>query len=155
MGGRFLVWWEIKIQDDIDKKCKIVSSWYKFTISLKKQFYPLGYMQQAIMDWKNLIQGKVQNVQECTQVFRKKSLALGIQLYTQETLLKYIGGFHAYLRNSTLMFNPSNFDEVCVQETHIEIGGRNIDFRLTSEVPPTKSKRNGKEKRVATMKKEE
>ena len=67
------------------------------------------------MDCKNLSQGRGQSVQEYTQMFRKKALSLGIPLYTQETLLKYIGGLHVYLRHSILMFNPSNFDEVCVQ----------------------------------------
>ena len=51
-------------------------------------------MQQAIMDWQNLRQKKGQSVQEYTQEFRKKALALGIPLYTQETLLKFIGGLH-------------------------------------------------------------
>lgn len=71
-------------------------------------------MQQAIMDWQNIQQKKGQSVQEYTQEFRKKSLALGIPLYTQETLLKFIGGLHLYLRYKILMFNPKNLDEVCV-----------------------------------------
>ena len=58
MGGTTLVLWESKIQDDLAKKGKIISSWYKFIAALKKQFYPLGYMQQAIMDWKNLRKGR-------------------------------------------------------------------------------------------------
>ena len=53
------------------------------------------------------------------------------------------------------MFNPSIFDEVCVQVTHIELGGRNIVFGLTKEVPPIEIKRKGKQKKVATVKKEE
>ena len=53
------------------------------------------------------------------------------------------------------MFNPSNFDEVCVQTTHIELGGRNIVFKLTKEVPPTEIKRKGKEKKAVTLKQEE
>ena len=83
MGGTTLVWWESKIQDDLAKKGKIISSWYEFMVSLKKQFYLLGYMQQVVMDWKNLRYGKWQNVQEYTQVFRKKALTLGIPLYTK------------------------------------------------------------------------
>ena len=88
-------------------------------------------------------------------MFRKKSLPLVIPLYTQETLLKYIGGLHVYLRHSILMFNPSNFDEVCVQATHIELGGGNIVFRSTKEVSPTEIKKKRKEKKVATVMKEE
>jgi hypothetical protein len=54
LGGTTLIWWESKNQEDLLKKGKMISSWYEFIASLKKQFYPLGYMQQAIMDWQNL-----------------------------------------------------------------------------------------------------
>jgi hypothetical protein len=47
-------------------------------------------------------------------------LSLGIPLHTPETLLKYIGGMHSYLRHTILMFNPTNIDEVSVQATHLE-----------------------------------
>ena len=67
-----------------------------------------------MMDWQNLRQGKGQSVQYYTQEFRKKPLVLGIRLYTQETILKYIRGLHSYLRHMILMFNPTNLDEVCV-----------------------------------------
>jgi hypothetical protein len=50
---------------------------------------------------------------------------LGIDLYSQETLLKYIGGLHSYLRYTILMFNPTNIDEVCVHATHLEEKGKN------------------------------
>ena len=66
MGGTTFGLVENKIHDDFDKKGKIISSWYEFIVALKKQFYPLGYMQQAVMDWQNLRQGKRQNVQEYT-----------------------------------------------------------------------------------------
>jgi len=61
----------------------MISTWYEFVVSLKKQFYPLGYMQQAIMDWKNLRQNKGQKVKDYTQEFIKRGLKLGIPLYTQ------------------------------------------------------------------------
>jgi hypothetical protein len=54
-------------------------------------------MQQKIMDWKNLRQNRGQNVQYYTQGFRKRALTLGIPLYTQETLLKYIGRWSNYM----------------------------------------------------------
>ena len=73
-----------------------------------------------MMDWKNLRQDKGQNVQEYTKEFRKRDLILGIPLYTQETLLKFIGGLHRYLCHKILMFNPAILDTVCVQDTHIE-----------------------------------
>ena len=51
---------------------------------------------------------------------------MGIPLYTQETLLKYIGGLHSYLKHTILMLNPSNFDEVCVQAIRIESSKGNV-----------------------------
>ena len=114
MGSTSLIWQESKTQNGLLTKCKVITYWYEFIVALKKQFYPLGHMKQAIMDWKNLRQAKGQNVREYTRESRKKALDLGIPLYTQETLLKYIGGLLSYLRHVILTFNPTNFDEVCV-----------------------------------------
>ena len=81
------------------------------------------------MVWQKLRQGKGQNVQEYTYKFKKRALISGIPLYTQETLLNFIGGLHSYLHNTILMFNPTNLDEVCVQATHIESKGKSVhDF---------------------------
>lgn len=62
-----------------------------------KQFYPLGYMHQYVIDWKHLRQAKGKSVPEFTEEFRKKALALAISLDTCETFLKYIGSLHSYL----------------------------------------------------------
>ena len=80
------------------------------------------------MDWKQIKQGKGQNVQEFTEEFRKKALAHDIPLNTRETLLKYIGSFHSSLQHTLLMFNPTEFDEVCVQAIHVESGGIPFHF---------------------------
>jgi len=58
MGGTTLIWWEGKTQIDVKQKGKFISSWSKFLKALTKQFYPLGYMQQAVIDWQHLRQGK-------------------------------------------------------------------------------------------------
>jgi ribosomal protein S8E len=80
---------------------------------------------------------------------------LVIPLYMQETLLKYIGGLHSYLRHTILMFNPTNFDEVCVQATHIESRGKNVQDDFSKKPVQSvegKNKGKGKEKRKTTMK---
>jgi hypothetical protein len=77
------------------------------------------------MDWKNFRQAKGKSVQSYTLEFRRRTLILGIDLSSQETLLKYIGGLHSYLRHTILMFNPTSLDEVCVHATHLEARGRN------------------------------
>jgi hypothetical protein len=83
---------------------------------------------------------------------------LGIPLYTQETLLKYIGGLHDYLKHTILMFNPTNLDEVSVQATHLESDRRNGQDNFSMEsVQPKEGKNKGKEKlkRTATVKKDD
>ena len=85
-------------------------------------------MQQVFIDWQHLRQGKGKSVQDFTQEFRKKALALGISLDARETLLKYIGSLHSYLHHTLLMFNPDDFNEVCVHAIHIESGGRPFKF---------------------------
>lgn len=50
----------------------------------------------------------------------------GVDLNSQETLLKYIGALHSYLKHTILIFNPTSLDEVCVQATHLEARGKNV-----------------------------
>jgi hypothetical protein len=49
-------------------------------------------------------------------------LMLDVPLTTEETLMEYIGGFPAYIRNIFFMFGPTNLDEVFVQAMYIEVG---------------------------------
>jgi hypothetical protein len=123
LDGSTLIWWESKTQEEIKKNGKILLSWNDFIIAIKKQFYPLAYKQKATMEWQNFKQEKGQNVQSFTQEFRRRALVLGVDLSSQETLLKYIGALHSYLRHTILMFNPTNLDEVCVQAMHLEARG--------------------------------
>jgi hypothetical protein len=125
MDGAALVWWEAKTKDEIKKHGKITLSWTEFISAIKKQFYPLAHLQKAIMNWQNFRQLKGQNVQDYTQEFRRRALLLGVDLQSQDTLLKYIGGLHSYLKHTILMFNPTSLDEVCVQATHLEARGKN------------------------------
>ena len=75
---------------------KLFSSWPDFTPALKEQFYPLGYKQKALMNWKYLRQGKGQDVQSFIEEFRKQALNSGIALDTPEFVTtKYIGSLHS------------------------------------------------------------
>ena len=60
LRGTTFIWWESRTQEDLLWSGKIISSWYEFIVALNNFFYPLGCMQQAIMDWKNLKQAKGQ-----------------------------------------------------------------------------------------------
>jgi hypothetical protein len=158
LDGSTLIWWESKTQEEIKKNGKILLSWNDFIIAIKKQFYPLAYKQKATMEWQNFRQAKGQNVQSFTQEFRRRALVLGVDLSSQETLLKYIGALHSYLRHTILMFNPTNLDEVCVQATHLEARGRNDThegFKKTySQGDKGKKKFKGKGRKNAAVKKE-
>jgi hypothetical protein len=48
------------------------------------------------------------------------ALMLDIPLHTRETLMKYIGGLPAHIRNTIFMFGPTNLDEVSVQAKYIK-----------------------------------
>ena len=68
--------------------------------------------------------------------FRRRALILGINLYSQETLLKYVRALQNYLRHTI----PTNIYEVCIQATHLEARGKqSIDEKSESE-----GKRKGK-----------
>jgi hypothetical protein len=49
---------ERKVQD-MSKCGNLLSSWSKFKSEIRKQFYPLGYLHKAMMEWKNLGRVKV------------------------------------------------------------------------------------------------
>ena len=80
MDGATLVWWESKTQEEIKKHGKISISRNDFIAAIKSHFWPLDYIQKAIMNWQNFRELKGQNVQYYTQEFRKMSLMLGVDL---------------------------------------------------------------------------
>jgi hypothetical protein len=125
LEGTYIVWWERKLQY-ISKCGNILSSWSEFKSVIRKQFYPLGYLHKAMMEWKTLRKIKGQTVQIFTKEFRKKCLALNIPLDSYEILMKYIGALHIYICHTFLLFNPTSLDEVCVQVTHLENRGKHV-----------------------------
>jgi hypothetical protein len=52
----------------------VFPSWQDFIFSLRKQFYPLGYKEKALIEWQSLKLRKEQLVQEYTDEFRKMAL---------------------------------------------------------------------------------
>ena len=79
------------------------------------------------------------------QEFRKRAMLLGVSLYTHDTLLKYIGGLHERLNYKFFIFNPTNIDEVSVQENHLETG-RKSDNYSTGSSQLKEGKDKGEEK---------
>jgi hypothetical protein len=111
-----------------------------------------------MMEWKNLRQSKGQTVQSFREEFRKKALALNINLDSYETLMKYIGALHSYIRHTFLLFNPTSLDKVSVQATHLENRGKHVQedpAKKPSNIPhKTFKKFKRKDKKTATVTRE-
>jgi hypothetical protein len=94
-------------------------------------------------------------MQEYTYEFLKMALMLDVPLTTQETLMKYIGGLPAYIRNIVFMFGPTNIDEVYVQAKYIEAGKTRVSVSgKSSSKKDGKGKGNGKKTNPTTVKEE-
>jgi hypothetical protein len=132
LAGTTLIWWQSKLQNGTQQVGNVFPSWKSFISALRKQFYPLGYKEKALIEWQSLKLRKGQTVQEYTDGFRKMALMLDIPLHTQETLMKYIGGLPAHIRNIVFMFGPTNLDEVYVQATYIEAGKAGVSGESSS-----------------------
>ena len=81
------------MQHGTEQVGNVFPSWKDFGFSLRKQFYPLGYKEKDLIEWKNPKLRKGQIMQEYTDEFCKMALMLNISLHTEETLMKYIGGY--------------------------------------------------------------
>jgi hypothetical protein len=152
LAGTALIWWQSKLQKGTQKVGKVFPSWKSCISTLRKQFYPLGYKEKALIEWQSLKLRKGQTVQEYIDGFRKMALMLDIPLQTQETLMKYIGGLLAHIRNIVFMFGPTNIDEVFVQATYIEVGKEGVSGESSSSRKEDKRKRHGKNENAVTRK---
>jgi hypothetical protein len=155
LAGTALIWWQSKLQKGTQDVGKVFPSWKNFISAPRKQFYPLGYKEKALIEWQSLKLRKGQSVQEYTDGFRKMALMLDIPLQTQETLMKYIGGLPAHIRNTVFMFGPTNLDEVSVQATYIEAGKAGMSGESSFSKKDDKRKRYGNGKNANTVSKKE
>jgi hypothetical protein len=155
LEGTTLIWWKSKMQHGTQQFGKIFPSWHDFIFVLRKNFSPLGYKEKALTEWEILNLRKGQSVQEYTYEFHKMALMLDVPFTTQETLMKYIGGFLAYICNTIFMFGLTNLDEVSVQAMYIEVGKNGVSVsRQSSSKKDGKGKGNGKKENLAIMKEE-
>jgi len=130
LEGAALVWWEAKSQEKMRIHGNISITWVEFVYAIKRHFYPLAYMQKSIMSWQKFRQLKGQTVQDYTQELRKRALLLGVNLNSQDTFLKYIGGLHSYLKHNILMFNTKNLGELCMQPRTLNLEERTFMKRV-------------------------
>jgi hypothetical protein len=135
------------LQNGTKQVGNVFPSWQDFVFSLRKHFYPLGYKEKALIEWKSLKLIKGQMGKKYTHEFRTMALMLNIPLHTQETLIKYMGGLPAHIHNIVFMFGPNNLDEVYVQETYIEEGKEELVYKGNRLQGKRKKERgNGKKK---------
>jgi hypothetical protein len=52
--GIALIWWQSKLQNGMQQVGNVFPSWKIFIFSLRKQFYPLGYKEKALIEWQSL-----------------------------------------------------------------------------------------------------
>jgi hypothetical protein len=60
LAGTSLIWWQRKLQNGMQQVGNVFPSWKFFVSALRKQLYPLGYKEKALIEWKDLklIKGK-------------------------------------------------------------------------------------------------
>jgi hypothetical protein len=143
------------LQNGAQQVGNVFPSWQGFVSACKKQYYPLGYKEKDLIEWQGIKLRKGQRVQEYIAEFRKMELMLEILLHTQETLMKYIGGFPTDIRNTVFMLGPTNLDKVSVQEIYIEAGKTRVGVSgESSSRKEEKRKGNGKKENSVTRREE-
>ena len=74
LAGTTMIWWQSKFQHGTQKVGNVFPSRKDFVFALRKQFYPLGYKEKDLIEWRSLKLRKGQMVQEYTDEFRKMAL---------------------------------------------------------------------------------
>jgi hypothetical protein len=100
-----------------------------FFFALRNKFYPLGYKDNDLIEWKILKLIKGHMVQEYRDEFCKMELMLNIPLHTQEMCMKYIGGLRAHIHNIVFMFGPTNLDEVLFKKHTLKQGKQELVYQ--------------------------
>ena len=49
--GTILIWWQRKLQNGTQQVGNVFPSWQDFSFALRKQFYPLGYIEKDLIEW--------------------------------------------------------------------------------------------------------
>jgi hypothetical protein len=50
LAGTTLIWWQSKLQKGMQRVGNVFPSWKSFIYALRKQFYPLGYKEKALIE---------------------------------------------------------------------------------------------------------
>jgi hypothetical protein len=50
LASTALIWWQSKLQNGTQQVGNVFPSWKSFISALRKQFYPLGYKEKALIE---------------------------------------------------------------------------------------------------------
>jgi hypothetical protein len=64
LAGTTLIWWQSKLQYGMQQVGNVFPSWQDFVFALRKKFYPLGYKEKVVIEWKIVTLRKGQMMQE-------------------------------------------------------------------------------------------
>jgi hypothetical protein len=76
LAGTTLIWWKSMLKNGTQQVGNVFPSWKVFVYALRKQFYPLGYKEKSLIEWKGIKLRKGETMQEYTYEFRKMALML-------------------------------------------------------------------------------
>jgi Retrotransposon gag protein len=79
-----LTWWNSFLVSHPDEEV----SWKKFTLLIRKEFYPMSFEEDRWSCWHSLRQRRDQFVQDYTTKFRRLAISLGVSLNESSTLMK-------------------------------------------------------------------
>ena len=95
-------------------------SWKKFKELLRKQFYPVGFLEERWYKWYNLRQKFNQSVQDYTTEFQNQALVLDIALEEYPVYMKYVAGLSEYIRKELKLFTVESISEASAKAIAIE-----------------------------------
>nr|GEU90950.1 hypothetical protein [Tanacetum cinerariifolium] len=87
----------------------------------RKEFYPMGYLQDRWTRWHNLRQQRGQTVQEYTMDFRRLVVTLGISINNEEVFTKYVVGLPQQIQTETRLHTTKNISRVSSIAMAIEL----------------------------------
>jgi len=86
----------------------------------KVTFFPIGYVEDQLIQWHYLKKKSGENEQQYTTEFKKMTIMLGISPKNPYVLLKYLGGLHHHIWGKVMFFKPKWMGEACVQAQYLE-----------------------------------
>jgi hypothetical protein len=71
LAGTTLILWQSKLQNGMQQVGNVFPSWKSFIYALRKKFYPLGYKEKALIEWKSLKLRKEKLCKSIQMAFKK------------------------------------------------------------------------------------